>query len=546
MPPVDLDEREKRDERNPRCRGITGGPPGRAPTGSRPREVSGGVRRVAVAFVLLVLCVPLGTVTTGTTVDGGAGHSDVGIDVTVHRQGGELVYRFEFDVPGAVGGLYIEPYAGEIVTVRGFERPSDASRELAWDGVVRDPSVTVLQDLSAAECPCVVTDDIAMVRPLRVRFRVVDHRGWTTAHLTDLAGTPTVSSSVAVEDGRFLDGLVAVGETTVATGTTVTGERVRVVAPVDARRARAGVVADRIVAAAPLFDVGRPDAQGTTVVVLPDAPLDAPGVVTTWRGSRGVATPNGDVYVREDTGPGTWLHEYVHTRQSFSTAPDMRWFPEATAEYYGLLLADRTDPATDDRDRLERRFGAPRAGGVLADTGTWGSVYVPYDRGGRLIWYLDGRIREETDDRRTFMSVLQRLDGRHGLTLSDLRTAVSEVVGSRVLDEEIVRYATTDRTIPTNRTAFEVSASTAGPPSWTDGSSGPPVTGTDRLDSASSRPKTAVAVGPHRLVARSMVATRDRTIPVTEQTEPVDLARSNVCGRWAFDRRAGHFTWIYL
>lgn len=402
---------------------------------------------VVAALLFGVLAVPVVAVPASTGAADGAAvdATDVSVGVTVARWNATAIaYRLEFDVPNRARGLRVLPYAGSVVRADGFH-VSGHRRTLAWDGRP-DPSLTLRYDVrraAAADCTCVATDDWVLAGPLRVRVSVRRSGGWSTAYLTDWQGESTVPTTVAVEDGLFLPGVVFLGEYDAAETTTAAGERVRVVRPATAAgRLDEGELLDAVSSAAARFDAGPPPEETVTVVVVPKVHENARGVHVDGMDDRGRAVGNGYVYVDDASDATTWVHEYVHTRQTFTAGPGMRWFAEATAEYYGVRLAAGSEAATVRR--VDEAFGdVPRSNGVLAVPETWESVHVPYRKGGQVVAYLDRRIRAATGGERTFLDVFRRLNGRDGLAVGDLKDATAAVVGDRSLDDDVDRYVTT-------------------------------------------------------------------------------------------------------
>ncbi len=126
------------------------------------------------------------------------------------------------------------------------------------------------------------------------------------------------------------------------------------------------------------------------------------------------------------TPPSIWIHEYVHTRQSFALGSDMTWFREASASYYAAVCSLRTPtdrPGSFDRfvDTLRTDDGA---NATLADQSSWSSTYVPYAKGARVLAALDGRIRNASGGDRTLQDVFRRLNRHDGLVTYDVFAGV--------------------------------------------------------------------------------------------------------------------------
>ena len=121
-----------------------------------------------------------------------------------------------------------------------------------------------------------------------------------------------------------------------------------------------------------------------------------------------------------------WVHEYVHTRQSFVLGPEMAWFREACASYYAAVLSLRaptneSGTFSEFRDVLARDDGA---NATLSNRSSWSSTYVPYTKGTRVLAALDGRIRNATDGERTLQDAFRRLNRRDEAVTADVFASV--------------------------------------------------------------------------------------------------------------------------
>lgn len=230
---------------------------------------------------------------------------------------------------------------------------------------------------------------------------------------------PTVDRRTEVRGaGVGADGFAYVGPHRVRERT-VDGQRYRLVVPAAADTAsEPPAILDALVAADRHYpDDDRP----VTAFAVPDG-----GLAFREAGmARGTS-----LWVRASTpaagGAGVWEHEYVHTRQRFRAVGDARWFAEASAEYYGLLLAlqDRGRGLDPVRAQLRRVDDADAS---LADRSTWDGPYTQYDKGSAVLAALDARIRERTGGDRTLLDVLARVDREGDLDYPALRAAVVAV-----------------------------------------------------------------------------------------------------------------------
>ncbi|WP_436926457.1 hypothetical protein [Halosimplex amylolyticum] len=217
------------------------------------------------------------------------------------------------------------------------------------------------------------------------------------------------------------DRYAVVGESDTTRRTTPNG-RIDLVVPSGVMSdARADRVADALVQAERNLDVGD---RGDDVLA-----FAAPESVR-WGGE---SVPVRDEFwvnagSRLDDAEAVWLHEYVHTRQSFVLADDMAWFREASAEYYAASLA--REQGLVDRAAMERHLDGDPSTATLTDPDSWAGETVPQRKGGRALAVLDRRIRERTYGHRSLDDVFRRLNRHDGVvTYAVFAQAVAEVTG---------------------------------------------------------------------------------------------------------------------
>ena len=169
---------------------------------------------------------------------------------------------------------------------------------------------------------------------------------------------------------------------------------------------------------------------------------------------RGLQTGDADAWVRAgeplDTAESPWLHEYVHTRQSYETTAETRWTIEGSADYYAAALALEQERIgfSAFADHLARGTRDPHAGAVLSDPGTWASSLTPYRKGSLVTGELDRRIRLATGGGSTYGTVLARLNAEsEPVTGKRLRELVAAASNESVGDASD-RYARTDAAPP--------------------------------------------------------------------------------------------------
>ncbi|WP_440991003.1 hypothetical protein [Haloarchaeobius baliensis] len=167
-----------------------------------------------------------------------------------------------------------------------------------------------------------------------------------------------------------------------------------------------------------------------------------------------------DLWVHEDmqaeSADNVWVHEYLHTRQRFAPNSEMRWFTEASAEYYAALLTYREgridfeafhDAVSTDRD----------ADSVLVNDIHWTSDYAPYSKGGRVLAGLDAQIRRGSGGNYSLADVFYLVNIHRGtVTYYDLREYVV-AAGGEEAGEWLDEYARTEAVpdVPRNASLYD-------------------------------------------------------------------------------------------
>ncbi|WP_311170452.1 hypothetical protein [Halobellus ordinarius] len=156
-------------------------------------------------------------------------------------------------------------------------------------------------------------------------------------------------------------------------------------------------------------------------------------------GVRGLHAGDSDMWVRDveriDEANNVWLHEYVHSRQGYTAAPDSRWFTEGAAVYYAALLTLEQDRITYDAFRERLRYGERSyEGSILAQPGTW-QRNANYHVGALVAGELDRQLRLATDGDASLQEVFRRMNAKDGVvTGADLRSSLRATGGSAVAD----------------------------------------------------------------------------------------------------------------
>ncbi|QZP36266.1 CARDB domain-containing protein [Halobaculum magnesiiphilum] len=340
--------------------------------------------------------------------------------------------------------------------------------------------------------------------------------------------------TVGLSRDATTDGPGAVGERVAFLGEhtvrehSANGQTFRLVVPAasaDAMRATPDRVLDSLASASETLRVGDRDES----VFLVAAPTGVD-----W-GVAGIQTGDADAWVRADeplADPrSAWLHEYVHTRQSFTTTAETRWVIEGSADYYAALLALRQGlidfPAF--ADHLERGAEAPYADDVLANPDTW-TTATPYRKGSLVVGETDRRVRLAADGGASFDTVFARLNPESAPVSGDRFLALVAEAGDESVAEETGRVVRTDAVpemwsasahetafgTPVARIAVDSPAEVGVGSKFRNGSLAPPVTVAvgETVTVPLSVSNDGGAAGDYRVA----LAANDRTVAVANGT----------------------------
>jgi len=401
-------------------------------------------------------------------------------------QPGQITVVQRYRVPDRVSSLKPELPSDVTVTgTTGFSRAGGTVYE--WDGNTTTPRVTFTMAVNE-------TVDLSGPEGAKGRYLFVDAGEWA---LFQRPGVPTSWSwrgaePVGITRDQTAAGEGYVGEWMAYLGGVATrertahGQRFQLVVPERASMAESpDAVLDSLANAADRMRVGDRD----PVVNVFAAPTTTVG----W-GVRGLQYGDRDMWVRDaeplSTAENTWLHEYVHTRQGYETAPSARWTTEAFATYYAALLAfeqGRVDFAAF-REALRPGTVRPQSDAILTEPRSWVNA-ANYLKGSLVAGATDLRIRLATDGTRSLQSVFSTMNGHSGPV--DARVvfeSVGTVAGSEVR-RATVTYAGTERT----------------PDLWSAGTHAEAFASTPALVEVgiSTEPGALAVSGPYRTVTRS-------------------------------------------
>ncbi|QLH78976.1 hypothetical protein HZS55_17480 [Halosimplex rubrum] len=339
---------------------------------------------------------------------------------------GTILATQRYRVRENVSALVVYNYSrGRVVDATGFAaRPNG---RWTWDGNTTDPSVSLRLAVNRSSrqfggLRWVDTGDWALANP-RTDFAYRDAGLDRWVYSWQANARIDRRTRVGADQRGFAGpSIVYLGGFEASTAD-ATGQRIRLVRPASAELADDSARVLRVLSVA--SDQLRVGARDSVVNAFAGPrPLRHGGTAALADGDRQ------DFWVSagSDAGtpPNTWIHEYVHTRQSFVLGSEMTWFREASASYYAAVVSVRVPPnRPDEFERLRETFGNERgANATLTDRSSWSTTYVPYAKGGRVLAALDGRIRNATDGNRSLQTVFRRLNRHDGLVTYDVFASV--------------------------------------------------------------------------------------------------------------------------
>jgi hypothetical protein len=353
-------------------------------------------------------------------------------------EAGRIDVTVTYDVPEELTSLRVQlPDGATDVTSESFTESSDGYE---WDGDT-DPAelrftIPANRSSTGAHSDGPRERDVAG-RSTQDTYSFVDAGSWALVTVPQLgtewswrnARDVTLTEDVAVDGEGSTGGEMAyLGSVEVHTRT-ANGQTFTLAVPERASMSESpGDVLDALSVASNQLRVGERDAE----IWITAAPRDAEWI------AQGIEYGGSDFWVVAnaplDVPGNVWLHEYVHTRQAFTTASSARWTTEATADYYAALLALEAGDIGFEafRTYLGRGDDDPWRDAVLARPETWarGANYVK----GSLVWgELDRRVRLETNSSATMTDVLWRLNQQNDqVSNDDVLAALADVSSNEV------------------------------------------------------------------------------------------------------------------
>ncbi|EJN58333.1 CARDB domain-containing protein [Halogranum rubrum] len=352
---------------------------------------------------------------------------------------GEVLVTLDYDVPSRVVDVETRvPSNATVVSTDGFD-PSTGDR-YTWTESTDEPSLTyrlAVNETTAGRLPLASDGTMlfADTGPWALFRRPSTGTRWTW-HGSEVE----LTQSTAVDgDGVVGEQLVFLGEYT-DHRRDANGQRFRLVVPDAAELAvEPSAILDSYADASGRLRVGDRDDR----VLVIAAPTDG----VEW-GVRGLHTGESDIWVQASeplaTPNNVWLHEYVHSRQSYQPTREVRWVTEGSATYYAALFSLQQGHIGYDEFASWLAVGSrpPYAETVLSTPSTWGRQ-GHYHKGGLVVGSLDYRIRAASDGDASFETVFTEMNDHEGtLTAEAFWTFVADAGnGSVATDGEA--YATT-------------------------------------------------------------------------------------------------------
>ncbi|MFB6244338.1 MAG: hypothetical protein ABEH80_09570, partial [Halobaculum sp.] len=310
---------------------------------------------------------------------------------------GTVQIEYSYTLPSYLAALTVRlDQRTTVVTTDGFQR--NGTRRVEWDGETASPTVTVelrVNETGAvgAELPRDTTDSTT-----ERGFRFVDTGPWAVVELPGYdvgwqypqdREPPTFREEFAVAGAGTVGSDIAFLGPHETYTRTAHGQRFRLVVPrAAALEPEPAAVLNATAAASDALRVGDRDER----VLFVAAPTSVEWAV------RGLQVGDTDAWVAADeplrTPGNVWLHEYVHTRQSYRTTPETRWVTEGSADYYAALLS--LELGLIDFEAFARTLQRGRVSqyddAVLADPSTW-TAQTDYRKGALAVGALDRQIR---------------------------------------------------------------------------------------------------------------------------------------------------------
>lgn len=141
-----------------------------------------------------------------------------------------------------------------------------------------------------------------------------------------------------------------------------------------------------------------------------------------------------------------WLHEYVHTRQTYSPESDFAWWTEASANYLSIRMGLRSGYLQPRQyNEILSEYGENETDdAVLANASTWQN-FSTYKRGVLALARLDATLRTDTNRSVTVVTVFNATEAKQPRNLTEF-TAVLENESGNGYENWTANYITGTKT----------------------------------------------------------------------------------------------------
>jgi hypothetical protein len=156
--------------------------------------------------------------------------------------------------------------------------------------------------------------------------------------------------------------------------------------------------------------------QETTLHIVPPSGMSGAGYAS-----------GNEVYIRgeqEFVWDGLMAHEYVHTRQDFSVAPDMEWIIEASGFYHMALVPYNC--GTMSWSNFKSRIEPADSDAILTQNTSYEAAAT---RGTAVLAALDRQIRDQTNGNKTLAAVFRQMNSKGRISYMRFKEIVADVVG---------------------------------------------------------------------------------------------------------------------
>lgn len=153
-------------------------------------------------------------------------------------------------------------------------------------------------------------------------------------------------------------------------------------------------------------------------------------------------------YHSEDNSIGLVGHEWLHSMQNYSYYENASWSSEGLAEYIGGLAEVNADGGRIQIVQAIFNFGwyNNSTNVTLIDESSWVSN-AEYNRGSRVSYLTDRAIRNHTDNNKTIIDLVRRMNSIKGpVSHEDILGLVDELAG-RNFRQEFQKYITTNSSV---------------------------------------------------------------------------------------------------